>query len=181
MPKPLEITKEDIENYIRANPGTTLKSIAKAFNMGMTSAKKYVEKFGLRDLFEMNKTFRNSTGMNLLIKKDHLISVINSYQYCTKTMLAKHYGVNIKTILSYLDKYGLNDLMEQKREEIIDFAESQLIKKISDGDTTAIIFFLKTIGRNRGYSEKANNQLAENMIIINNDLRSHNADNSEHI
>lgn len=36
----------------------------------------------------------------------------------------------------------------------VDFAESQLHKSISKGSDTAVIFFLKTKGKSRGYIER---------------------------
>ena len=52
------------------------------------------------------------------------------------------------------DSSELREAKEQAIEEGIDIAESMLIKKIKDGCITSTIFFLKTRGKRRGYTEK---------------------------
>lgn len=52
------------------------------------------------------------------------------------------------------------------KEEVVDFAESALHKKIAEGDTKAIIFFLKCKGKDRGYVETVNQNISLNDLNI---------------
>lgn len=47
----------------------------------------------------------------------------------------------------------------------LDFGETQLIKRMRDEDTTAIIFYLKTKGKHRGYIEKVEQQLSGEITV----------------
>ncbi len=48
-------------------------------------------------------------------------------------------------------------------EEALDMAESQLLKQIQADNTTAIIFYLKTKGKSRGYIERTEFAIPENI------------------
>jgi hypothetical protein len=50
-------------------------------------------------------------------------------------------------------------------EGAVDFAESKLKEHIANGDTTCLIFFLKTKGRARGYVERVEN-INTNMQVV---------------
>jgi hypothetical protein len=69
----------------------------------------------------------------------------------------KAVGINRGTHYEWLntdEEYKKELESIQPAEMFLDFAESQLVSKIGKGDTTAIIFALKTKGKNRGYIER---------------------------
>lgn len=71
------------------------------------------------------------------------------------TAAAEALGVSRSTIYRYVtDRATVKEALDETRESLIDTAENQLAKKIKSGDMTAIIFFLKTQGKSRGYVER---------------------------
>lgn len=65
-------------------------------------------------------------------------------------------GVHRNTILSWRKAdpefdAAVTDVQERQ----VDYVENNLLRLIQDGDTSATIFYLKTKGKKRGYSEKA--------------------------
>ena len=71
------------------------------------------------------------------------------------SVIAKRAGCCPFTIRRKLNKWPeLRDLIQQEKDTVLDFAESELIKIIINGEYTMIIFFFKTKGKNRGYVEK---------------------------
>jgi len=68
---------------------------------------------------------------------------------------ARYLGCSRNTISRYIDTYPtVKAVYEEERETLIDFAENQLFKQVQEGNITAIIFTLKTIGKSRGYVER---------------------------
>ena len=56
----------------------------------------------------------------------------------------------------------LDESLRAIEEGLVDFAESKLIQAIGESNLTAIIFYLKTKGKNRGYVEKVENEISIN-------------------
>jgi len=71
------------------------------------------------------------------------------------TMAAKRAGVGYTTLWRYTQDFpSVKEAVYQAKESMLDFAEGKLYTKIKDGDNTAIIFYLKTQGKSRGYIER---------------------------
>jgi len=71
------------------------------------------------------------------------------------TVAAAKAGVSYTTINRYVAEYpSVKQASLDARERMLDFAEGKLYSKIKAGDNTAIIFYLKTQGKARGYIER---------------------------
>lgn len=85
------------------------------------------------------------------------------------TTACKKVGINRTTFYKYLKEDKEFAKQVKDIENIaLDFAESQLHKQISEGNTTATIFLLKTKGKSRGYVERSeivhDNQIKSTII-----------------
>jgi hypothetical protein len=71
------------------------------------------------------------------------------------TMACKASDVGRTTFYKWLKTdNAFKEEVDSLDERTIDFAESELLKQIKEGNTTATIFYLKTKGKRRGYIEK---------------------------
>lgn len=77
-----------------------------------------------------------------------------------------------KFLLWYNTNEEFANRVNQIQDKQIDFVESKLLERINKGDTTAITFYLKTKGKERGYTDKAQNEVEREVIININALQS---------
>lgn len=71
------------------------------------------------------------------------------------TNIARVLGCEWHTAKKYVEMYEeTKRAYDNENEGLLDLAESKLIENINKNDDTAIIFYLKTKGKNRGYIER---------------------------
>jgi hypothetical protein len=64
-------------------------------------------------------------------------------------------GCDIGTVYNYIKRYpAIEQVVKDVRYKQVDFVESKLLKLIKDENPTAIIFYLKTQAKDRGYIER---------------------------
>ena len=91
---------------------------------------------------------------NTKIDKEALITAINHFKG-NISEIAYSLNVSRQTVYNYLrDDEDMWSILEDARENLIDLAESKLIKLIEQENPQVIMFTLKTLGKNRGYVEK---------------------------
>ena len=71
------------------------------------------------------------------------------------TLAAKKAGLHYATVWQYTQDFPtVKQAVIEAKEKMLDFTESKLYEKIKEGDNAAIIFYLKTQGKKRGYIER---------------------------
>ena len=71
------------------------------------------------------------------------------------TLAAKKAGISYPTINRYVKDFpSVAQAVHEAKESLLDFAEGKLYTAMSEGNMTALIFYLKTQGKGRGYIER---------------------------
>ena len=97
---------------------------------------------------------KNTQNTQKPTKKELFIKALtNNLGHITKACKAAN--IHRRTYYSWIDKdEQFKEDCDNVEAGLIDLAENRLLEKIDKYDITAIIFFLKTKGKKRGYQEK---------------------------
>ena len=92
--------------------------------------------------------------MAVTFQKSELIKAIKDSGGIMST-IANRLNCDWHTADKKIREADLLDLLNDEKETLLDLAESKLIQNIQEQDNTAIIFYLKTQGKKRGYIERS--------------------------
>ena len=96
------------------------------------------------------------------LKKEQLLQALTKSLGIVSTACAS-VGMSRTTYYKYYnDDEQFKSQVDDISDIAIDFAESQLFELIKGGNITAVIFYLKTMGKKRGYVEKQELDLGNN-------------------
>ena len=71
------------------------------------------------------------------------------------TQCSKVLNVQPRTLYRWIEtSVKLQETVKHSREQMVDVAESQLMKNIQQGKETSLIFFLKCLAKQRGYIDR---------------------------
>jgi len=98
-------------------------------------------------------------------KQNQFIEVYSQDKSISAT--CKHLRITRSTFYRWkISNEDFRQRVEDIRDAQIDLVEDMLMQKIKEGDTTSIIFYLKTQGKNRGYNEKIELEDSKNIIVV---------------
>lgn len=96
--------------------------------------------------------------------------------------VARSLGVSRSAIVYHLDKHPeWKQIRREAMESALDAAEQNLFKAAEEGNLTAIIFVLKTLGKERGYVERQQRTIDVNVAELEATLKTMNRDERERL
>lgn len=76
------------------------------------------------------------------------------------TRAAQRLGCSRRTMYRYIHKHPtVEQALDAERNKRHDYVEDKLMRVIQDGSVPAIMFYLRTIGRERGYGEHSSREI----------------------
>ena len=102
----------------------------------------------------MEKNTKNTHNTHKPTKKETFLKSLKN-KLCNISEACDAANIHRRTYYSWIEKdEEFKEQVEATKEGLIDHVEHQLLTQIDNNDTTAIIFFLKTRAKDRGYVEK---------------------------
>src|SRR5262245_37198058 len=107
--------------------------------------------------------FRRAIRVKLSSREGLAVGVLNAKDVEAKlrelhgnmAAVGRTFGVSRAAVFDFVKKRpGLRRVVHDCRESMKDLAESALYRAVIAGEAWAVTFFLKTQGRDRGYSER---------------------------
>lgn len=90
-----------------------------------------------------------------------------------KTKACVESGLSVKLINKYIkEDIEFKQKCEEVKEICLDFAEDQLFQLIKDKNKEAILFYLKSQGKTRGYTDTGDDGKMQIMVNFNNSSKS---------
>lgn len=87
-------------------------------------------------------------------KRDYFLEAYRK-SGCNINIACKNAKIARATFYLWQKEYPrFKEMIEDSQEGLMDLVESKAIEQIRDGNTQMIMFWLKTKGKNRGYSER---------------------------
>lgn len=109
--------------------------------------------------FELPKTELSLDGTTVkvtrLVLTAELVAVAIYEARGMLSVAARKLGTSVRVVKGFVDKHEICQVAAMEADEmLLDFVEAKLFQKIKAGDIASIIFFLRTKGKHRGYTEK---------------------------
>lgn len=113
-----------------------------------------------RESYELPITDLSADGANVkvtrLVLTAELVAVAIYEARGMLSVAARKLGTSVRTVKTFVEQDPLcKTAAEEADEMLLDFAEAKLFQKIKAGDIASIIFYLRTKGKGRGYTEKS--------------------------